>query len=294
MLGLRVLLAGRMDQGLNAVELLMAKDQEVALPIARSIEFFNTERKSTDERITKEALQQIELQEETLNSSTVVYHPSWHKGVIGIVASRLIEHYYRPTVVLTQSEGVLAGSVRSVSGFDVYKALDACKEHLIQFGGHKYAAGLTLNEVQLEAFKAAFETYVQQNLLPEQRAPAVTYDLDLSFSDLTPKLYRILRQMAPFGPKNMRPVFATHQCKEGGGSRLVGADKNHLKLDVIDSNGTRFSGIGFGLGYYFPELKKRKSFSVLYSLEENEFKGAVTLQLKIKDLKFEESSLSSN
>lgn len=290
----RINAAGRMDQGLNAVELLMAKDQEVALPIARSIEFFNTERKSTDERITKEALQQIELQEETLNSSTVVYHPSWHKGVIGIVASRLIEHYYRPTVVLTQSEGVLAGSVRSVSGFDVYKALDACKEHLIQFGGHKYAAGLTLNEVQLEAFKAAFETYVQQNLLPEQRAPAVTYDLDLSFSDLTPKLYRILRQMAPFGPKNMRPVFATHQCKEGGGSRLVGADKNHLKLDVIDSNGTRFSGIGFGLGYYFPELKKRKSFSVLYSLEENEFKGAVTLQLKIKDLKFEESSLSSN
>ena len=290
----RINAAGRMDQGLNAVELLMAKGQEVALPIARSIEFFNTERKSTDERITKEALQQIELQEETLNSSTVVYHPSWHKGVIGIVASRLIEHYYRPTVVLTQSEGVLAGSVRSVSGFDVYKALDACKEHLIQFGGHKYAAGLTLNEVQLEAFKAAFETYVQQNLLPEQRAPAVTYDLDLSFSDLTPKLYRILRQMAPFGPKNMRPVFATHQCKEGGRSRLVGADKNHIKLDVIDSKGTRFSGIGFGLGYYFPELKKRKSFSVLYSLEENEFKGAVTLQLKIKDLKFEGSSLSSN
>ena len=284
----RINAAGRMDQGLSAVELLMAKDQQVALPIARSIEFFNSERKSTDERITKEALQQIELQEATSNSSTVVYHPSWHKGVIGIVASRLIEHYYRPTVVLTQSEAVLAGSVRSVPGFDVYKALDACKDHLLQFGGHKYAAGLTLKEEQQEAFKAAFERFVQQNLLPEQRQPSVTFDLEVSFADLTPKLYRILRQMAPFGPKNMRPVFATYHCKDGGGSRLVGAEKNHLKLEAIDSNGTRFSGIGFGLGHFLPEIKKRKPFSVLYTLDENEFNGTVSLQLKIKDLKLEE------
>ena len=282
----RINAAGRMNQGISAVELLLAKNQEEALPLARSIEFFNTERRSTDERITKEALQQIELEEAKLNASTVVYHPSWHKGVIGIVASRLIENYYRPTVVLTKSEDVLAGSVRSVKGFDVYQALEACKDHMIQFGGHKYAAGLTLDETQLEEFKAAFEKAVQERILDSQKAPVMLYDAELTLDAITSKLYRILIQMAPFGPKNMKPVFVSHNCIDKGGSRLVGKDQDHLKLELVDSKGTVTQGIGFGLGQHHSKVKQKNPFSILYTLDENEFNGSVSLQLLIKDIKF--------
>ncbi len=282
----RINAAGRMNQGISAVELLLAKNQEEALPLARSIEFFNTERRSTDERITKEALQQIELEEAKQNASTVVYHPSWHKGVIGIVASRLIENYYRPTVVLTKSEDVLAGSVRSVKGFDVYQALEACKDHMIQFGGHKYAAGLTLEETQLEEFKAAFEKAVQERILDSQKAPVMLYDTELTLDAITSKLYRILIQMAPFGPKNMKPVFVSHNCIDKGGSRLVGKDQDHLKLELVDPNGTVIQGIGFGLGQHHSKVKQKNPFSILYTLDENEFNGSVSLQLLIKDIKF--------
>ena len=282
----RINAAGRMDQGINAVELMMSTDKKSALPIARGIEFFNTERKSTEERITKEALQQIELEEDIKKSSTVVYHPSWHKGVIGIVASRLIEKYYRPTVVLTKSNKVLAGSARSISDFDIYKAMEACKNSMIQFGGHKYAAGLTLNPEKLKAFKESFESYVKDHILPEQKEPSISYDMDISFVDISSKLLRIINQMAPFGPKNMRPVFVTHNCKDMGGCRVVGNDKIHLGLDVSDPSGIRLSGIGFGLGHLLSEVKKTNSFSLLYTLEENEYNGVVSLQLKVKDLKF--------
>ncbi len=284
----RINAAGRMEQGLSAVELLMSTEMETALPIARSIEFFNSERKSTEGRITEEALQQIELEEQHTNSTTVVYHPSWHKGVIGIVASRLIEHFYRPTIVLTQSNEVLAGSVRSVSGFDVYQALEACKETMIQFGGHKYAAGLTLKPEQLTSFKAAFETYVSQHISPEQKEPSTVYDLEVSFSELSPKLYRITSQMAPFGPNNMRPVFVTHQCRDTGRTRAVGKEQTHLKFEIKDSFEHHFTGIGFGLAHYLPEIKKQNPFSILYTLEENQFNGQVSLQLKVKDLQFKE------
>ena len=284
----RINAAGRMEQGLSAVELLMSTETETALPIARSIEFFNSERKSTEGRITEEALQQIELEGQHTNSTTVVYHPSWHKGVIGIVASRLIEHFYRPTIVLTQSNEVLAGSVRSVSGFDVYQALEACKETMIQFGGHKYAAGLTLKPEQLTSFKAAFETYVSQHISPEQKEPSTVYDLEVSFSELSPKLYRITSQMAPFGPNNMRPVFVTHQCRDTGRTRAVGKEQTHLKFEIKDSFEHHFTGIGFGLAHYLPEIKKQNPFSILYTLEENQFNGQVSLQLKVKDLQFKE------
>ena len=282
----RINAAGRMNQGISAVELLLTKSQEEALPLARSIEFFNTERRSTDERITKEALQQIELEEAKQNATTVVYHPSWHKGVIGIVASRLIENYYRPTVVLTKSEEVLAGSVRSVKGFDVYKALEACKDHMIQFGGHKYAAGLTLEKTQLEGFKAAFEKAVQERILDSQKAPVMHYDAELTLNTISSKLYRILIQMAPFGPKNMKPVFVSHNCIDKGGSRLVGKDQDHLKLEMVDSSGTVIQGIGFGLGQHHSKVKQKNPFSILYTLDENEFNGIVSLQLVIKDIKF--------
>ena len=266
----RINAAGRMDHGLNAVELLAASDVEVALPIARSIEFYNSERRATDERITKEALQQIILNEQQESFSTVVFHSSWHKGVIGIVASRLIETYYRPTVVLTESEGVLSGSVRSVRGFDVYKALESCAEFMIQFGGHKYAAGLTLKPEQLEGFKKGFEAYVRSTILKEQQTPSLIYDAVLKLNELSPKLLRILNQMGPFG------------------SRLVGKDQTHLKLEIRDSSGIQIQGIGFGMGANLITIKNQLPFSVLYTLEENEYNGIVSLQLKVKDLKFEE------
>jgi len=284
----RINAAGRMDHGLNAVRLLISTQPEEALFISRSIEFFNTERKSTDERITKEAIQQIELNQEQVSSSTVVYHPSWHKGVIGIVASRLIEQYYRPTVVLTKSDELLSGSVRSVSGFDVYQALDACKDFMIQFGGHKYAAGLTLSLDQLKEFKAAFDAYVAKNIKPEQLEPTLIYDTIIDFAQLNEKLLRILNQMAPFGPKNMRPTFVTKGCKDKGGTRLVGQDKNHLKLELIDCNRHTIQGIGFGLGAHLLKIKEQIPFSVLYTLEENDFNGIKSLQIEVKDLKFEE------
>ena len=283
----RINAAGRMDQGINAVELLMATSLEEALPIARSIEFFNTERRTADERITKEALQQIELNEAQDKSTTVVYHPSWHKGVIGIVASRLIEQYYRPTVVLSKSGDVLVGSVRSVRGFDVYEALEACQKYMIQFGGHKYAAGLTMNEAQLEDFKAAFEAAVDHKIDPSQRQPSLVYDLEIGLEEITHKFYRILTQMAPFGPKNMRPTFVTHQCRDQGGSRLVGNDKDHLKLEIMDSSGTILQAIGFGLGIHHAKVKQKIPFSILYAIDENEFNGTTSLQLAVKDLRFE-------
>ena len=281
----RINAAGRMDKGLNAVKLMLSIEKQEALSIARAIEFQNNERRNTEEVITKEALQQRKLEGTVNNCSSIVYNPSWHKGVIGIVASRLIEKYYRPTIVLTKSGNILTGSARSVSEFDLYKALEACKENLLQFGGHKYAAGLTLKIEKLTKFKLTFEEYVKSNISPESKKPSIEYDLDINFNDISPKLLRIINQMAPFGPKNTRPVFATHNCIDTGRTRIVGDDKIHLQLDIFDPTGIRLSGIGFGLGYLLKEIKKVSSFSVLYTIEENEFRGDKNLQLKIKDIK---------
>ena len=281
----RINAAGRMDKGLNAVKLMLSTEKQEAISIARKIEFYNKERRCTEELITKEAFQQIKLEGTVDNCSSIVYSPSWHKGVIGIVASRLIEKYYRPSIVLTKSGDLLTGSARSVSGFDIYKALEACKENLINFGGHKYAAGLTLKIDQLSKFKLSFEKYVKENISPECKIPSMEYDLDIKFNDISQKLLRIINQMAPFGPKNMRPVFATHNCKDMGRTRIVGNDKTHLQLDISDSTGVRFSGIAYGLGYLLNEIKEANSFSVLYTIEENEFRGNKNLQLKIKDIR---------
>ena len=281
----RINAAGRMDKGLNAVKLMLSIEKQEAVSIARKIEFHNKERRYTEELITKEAFQQIKLEGTVNNCSSIVYSPSWHKGVIGIVASRLIEKYYRPSIVLTKSGDLLTGSARSVSGFDIYKALEACKENLIKFGGHKYAAGLTLKIEQLSKFKLSFEKYAKENISPECKIPSMEYDLDIKFNDISQKLLRIINQMAPFGPKNMRPVFATHNCKDMGRTRTVGNDKTHLQLDISDSTGVRFSGIAYGLGYLLNEIKEANSFSVLYTIEENEFRGNKNLQLKIKDIR---------
>lgn len=278
--------AGRIKHGSYAVELLLSKDENEALSRARAIELFNSERKALDQRITAQALDQIDQNQEQENYSSVVFQPDWHKGVVGIVASRLIETYYRPTVVFASSGDFFTGSVRSVKGVDVYLILDACKEHIVKFGGHRYAAGLTIKPEAYIDFKKAFEKAVAQTIKPEQRIPHMDYDLEISLDKITPKFYRIMNQMAPFGPGNMRPVFMTKNCFDAGKSRAVGEDQTHLKLDVIDDTESTLSGIGFGMAANISRIKSRDPFQILYTVEENEFRGEVSLQLKLKDLKF--------
>ncbi len=281
----RINAAGRMDHALKAAQLLMTKTIEEATQQASLIETFNSNRRATDEQITKEALHQIEERNEHEFPATVVFHDEWHKGVVGIVAPRLIETYYRPTVVLTKAKDNYVGSVRSVKGFNVYQALVACKEHMIQFGGHKYAAGLTLHKDQLMAFKQAFETVVVQTILPEQKTPTAVFDLSLPIEEVNAKLYRIIEQMAPFGPKNMRPVFCSHNCVDSGASKVVGKDGTHLRLSIQTVHGP-LVGIGFGLGNHLKRIQKGEAFDVLYTLDQNEWNGQVSLQLKVKDIRF--------
>ena len=281
----RINAAGRMKHALLAAELLCASDDAEVQQLSKEIETYNAQRRATDEQITKEALNQIEVQQNENAFTTVVHHEDWHKGVVGIVASRLIETHYRPTIVLTKSGQNYVGSARSVKGFDVYKAIDACKMHLEQFGGHKYAAGLTLSETDLKAFKAAFEQQVAKTILPEQQQPSLTYDLPLEKEEITPKLYRIIAQMAPFGPKNMRPVFCTTNCRDAGGTRLVGKEKNHLRLEIKHQEKT-LVGIAFQQASAFEEIKKGTAFDLLYTLSENEWNGQSSLQLQIKAIRF--------
>ena len=280
----RINAAGRMDHALVAVDLLTSKDHTEVKKMAEAIEQFNTERRATDERITQEALDQIKQRKEEDFPATVVFAADWHKGVVGIVASRLIENHYRPTVVLTQSGENYVGSVRSVKGFNVYNALEACKAHMLQFGGHKYAAGLTLHKDQLKAFKAAFEKQVETTILPEQKTPVLPYDLMLPIEEVNHKLYRIVAQMAPFGPKNMRPVFCSTNCVDSGQSKVVGKDQSHLRLSVQTANGP-LVGIGFGMANHFEHIKSGAAFDLLYTLDENEWNGTISLQLKLKAIR---------
>ena len=280
----RINAAGRIKHGNYAVELLTEMDFEVALDFAASIEKFNLERKELDKKITYEALQQIESANEKEKFSTVVYSENWHKGVIGIVASRLIESFYRPTLVFTKSGNKLAASARSVRGFDVYEALNECSEFIEQFGGHKYAAGLTLDPKNYSAFKNKFEEVVKATIDKKLLIPEITIDLELELSEITPKFFRILQQMGPFGPQNMKPVFKTTSVRDNGYGKTVGADKSHLKLSIIDGADKKtYNAIGFGLGNKIKSIKG--DFDIAYSLDENEWKGDTSIQLILKDLK---------
>ena len=282
----RINAAGRMKHGKHAVELLISVNEKYISTKSRTIELLNSERKLLDGKITKEALEQIENLLETNSYSTVVFRPDWHKGVIGIVASRLIEYYYRPTIVLTKSGENYTGSVRSVKGFDVYETLSKCSAHLIQYGGHKYAAGLTLNPSKYSAFKTAFEKEVMRTILPEQRIKSISYDLETTFNYLTNSVCRIVEQMKPFGPLNMPPLFYIKNCIDSGQTKLVGADNNHLKLEVKDETGTTFSGIGFEMGKYISKIKMKIPFSIIAQVRSNEFMGRSKFQLNIKDISF--------
>jgi len=284
----RINAAGRIKHGNHAVELLTEFDFEQAQQFASEIEQYNSDRKDLDKHITKEAFEQIEKNQEQNRFTTVVYQENWHKGVIGIVASRLIETYYRPTLVFTKSGDKYAASARSVKGFDVYNALEACSEHLEQFGGHMYAAGMTLKEENYLKFKEAFEKQVQQTIHPDLLIPEIEIDAEINFSDITPKLTRILKQFEPFGPMNMTPVFLTKNVIDTGYAKKIGAENEHLKLFVKQSQSLGSEGIsaiGFGLGNKIDLAKNQNPFQAVYCIDENEWNGNVSIQLRLKSIK---------
>lgn len=281
----RINAAGRMKHGLHAVNLLIEENQETANLYAAEIEIFNKDRRDADRSITIEALAQIEDLKEQERFTTVVYDETWHKGVIGIVASRLTETYYRPTLVFTKSGEKLAASARSVKDFDVYDALEACKEYIEQFGGHKYAAGLTLLESQYEDFKQKFEEVVSGSIDKRLLVPEIAIDAEIDLQDITPKFHRILKQFAPFGPGNMAPVFLTQNLQDSGYGKCVGGDDLHLKCKVKQAHSKiAIDAIGFNLGNKCELITNSKSFKAVYNLDENEWNGNVTLQLRLKDI----------
>ena len=280
----RINAAGRMKHGNYAVELLTEMDYDAAVKFAADIEIFNADRKDLDKQITNEALIQIIDNDEENKNTTVVYKENWHKGVIGIVASRLIETYYRPTLVFTKSGDKLAASARSVKGFDVYNALQECSAFIEQFGGHKYAAGLTLLPENYIHFKNKFEEVVSKTIDKKLLTPEITIDAEIELSEITPKFFRILQQMAPFGPQNMKPVFKSTCVRDNGYGKKVGADETHLKLNVFQGdNKQTFNAIGFNLGNKMDYVQDE--FDIVYTLDENEWNGYKSIQLVLKDLK---------
>ena len=281
----RINSAGRIKHGNNAVELLLEENFDNAITFSKEIDNFNLERRGLDQLITNQALKQIENNEEQKNFTTVVFKKDWHKGVIGIVASRLIEKYYRPTLVFTKSNDVLAASARSVKGYDVYNAIESCREHLIQFGGHKYAAGLTLKPENYSAFKSSFEKHVKKTIEKKMLTPTITIDEKIQLLDITPKFFRILKQFAPFGPSNKQPVFLSENLKDTGYCKTVGEDDKHLKLSLKQGNSDVFKAIAFGLGDKLSLIKNKAQFSGVFNITENNWNGAKSIQLKLLDIK---------
>jgi len=286
-LGPRINAAGRIDHAHLAVRLLTAIHEDEALIIANNISSKNNTRKDFDQEITSEALNTIEESDELLMAkSTVLFNKNWHKGVIGIVASRCIEHHYRPTIILTESNGRATGSARSVDGFDLYAAIESCKGHLDQFGGHKHAAGLTLSLDNIAAFSADFEKTVRKSITEEQLTPKVRIDDYIKLDQINDKFYSILCQMDPFGPGNMQPVFAAKDLMILGEPIIM--KEKHLKFIVKDHKGNqRFTAIGFGMAEYKPLIMNSNNFEIAFSIQENHFNGTKSLQLYLKDIRIE-------
>lgn len=280
----RINAAGRLKHANAAVELLTETNADRAYQMAAAINILNSERKNLDAKITEEALQQIEQEQSQDSFTSVVYDENWHKGVIGIVASRLIETHYRPTIVFSKSGDFLTASARSIRGYDIYKALEKCDDLIAQWGGHKYAAGLKIKPENYVAFKEKFENVVKDSIKPELRLPEVLVDSEIFLSEISLKFYRIIQQMAPFGPGNMQPVFAASGLRDNGMGRRVGSDESHLKLSIVEgSNPKTYNGIAFGLGDKHPLIKK--SFKTIFTIDENHWNGNTSIQLKIKDIK---------
>jgi len=285
MIAPRINAAGRMDDARKAVLLFLEKDETKAMEYARILHSDNTDRKDADLNITREALALIHGDEEqTGRKSTVVFQPHWHKGVVGIVASRLIDSFYRPTIVLTMSGEIVAGSARSVSGFNLYEAIHACREHLLGYGGHFAAAGMTLLPEQVELFRRKFEEVVAASIEPHQLVPEIKIDAEVHFSDLRQPFYNILAQMEPFGPDNTRPIFVARGVQDAG-SRIVKED--HIKF-VLQQEHIIFNGIGFGMAAKFSLMQQKKNIDIVFTLDENEWNNHKHLQLKVIDFRLSE------
>ena len=287
-IGPRINAAGRMESGRLAVELLTAMDDRSAFQIGEKINDNNNERKNIDREITQEALQMVAngtaLETENV---TIVYNPTWNKGVVGIVASRLVEAYYKPTVVLTKSNGFITGSARSVAGFDLYASIESCADLLENFGGHVYAAGLTMKEENLVEFCQRMNRFVSGNITKQELTPVVDIDARLDFSQITPKFFRILKQFQPFGPGNANPVFLTDDVYDAGNGRKVGAGGVHLKLDLMQESQPyrQIPAIGFNMAEFYDHIKAGNPIDVCYSIVENFYRGSSTLQLRLKDMR---------
>lgn len=279
---------GRLEHASQSVELLISKDEEKIKTFTSQINDLNTQRKETDGNVTVEAIQQIVDNQEEEKFSTVVFDPNWHKGVLGIVASRLIESYYRPTLVLTRgNDGEITGSARSIKDFDLYEIIDTCSEFLTKYGGHRFAAGLTMPESNYLPFKEKFEELVKAKIRPIQRTPSIDIDTELEFSEITPSFIRILKQMDPFGPENMTPVFLTKNLI-GGDVKEMGKKGEHLRLQLADDrHGINFSAVAFGCGHLATDFRYRR-FDVLYTIDENHWKGNSYLQFNIRDVRFKD------
>ncbi len=288
-IGPRINASGRMQSGREAVELLVSRDFSDAYQRAKNIDQYNKDRKELDKRITEEANAILERHNERLNDkkSIVIYNKDWHKGIIGIVASRLTELYYKPAVVLTLSNGLATGSSRSVQGFDVYSAIDASRDLLENFGGHTYAVGLSLKEENIPEFTRRFEEYVAENILPSQLTPQLDIDAFLTFSEITPEFLTLLRRFNPFGPGNQKPVFCSRGVMDFGTSKLVGKHLEHIKLELVDNtSGKVFNGIAFNMGEFFDHIHARKPFDICYTIEENKHQNSAGhIQLQVKEIR---------
>jgi len=289
-IGPRINASGRMMNGKEAVELLLAKDSKSAREKSENIDQYNDDRRELDKKITDEAYALIDENPDLANRKIlVVFNREWHKGVIGIVASRLAEKYYKPVIVLTESTGYISGSARSITGFDIYKAIESCKDLMLNFGGHTFAAGVTLLEENLELFKSRIETFVDDKLEERQLIPTLNIDMALKFSEIDNKLMADLKRMNPFGPDNQKPVFCSFNVRDSGSSKLVGRELEHIKLELVDDScGDIFSAIAFGMHQYNDYIKSGKSFDICYTIEENVYNNRVSIQLLIKDIRINE------
>jgi single-stranded-DNA-specific exonuclease len=290
-IGPRINAAGRMESGKTAVDLLISRNDVEAKNIGDTINTHNNDRKSIDREITQAAIEMAATAKDYAErNSTVLYNPSWHKGVLGIVASRLVETYYRPTIVLTESNGYITGSARSIPGFDLYEAIESCSDLLVNFGGHMYAAGLTLEEKNFAQFCTRFEDFVKNKITKELLTPIVNIDTYLEFRQITPKFFRILKQFQPFGPGNMSPVFITENVYDNGNGRRVGSEAGHLKLELIqeDEPHRHISAIAFNRAEHFEHLRSGNAVDICYSIAENYYRGIANIQLRVKDIKLRE------
>ena len=282
----RINAAGRMESGNLAVELLETEDLEKARNIAEKLNQLNIERRMLDKTTAEEAVSQVKKQKNEKAKTTVVYNPEWHKGVIGIAASKIIDTYYRPTIVFASTGDVLVGSARSVRGFNIHDAIEKCRDFVIEFGGHKYAAGLKVKKDQYKEFKQKFEEVVSSSISKESETKTISIESHIELNEITPKFYRILKQFAPFGPGNSMPVFSANNLRDTGYAKVVGKENTHLKFNLTQQNNSKiYNAIGFGLAGKYPNVMDKKIFNAAFTLDENQWNGKTNIQLKVIDIK---------